>query len=127
MKGINEQGAPGIPAPKPERGADWRAVVARYQGSDVRKSLFQLITTLALLCGTLTAMHFTLARAPWVTVLLMLPAAGFLIRTFIIMHDCGHGSFLPWPKVNDAVGFVTGLLMLTPLASTEVVVRSRTT
>src|ERR1019366_1780971 len=116
MKGINEQGAPGIPAPKPERGADWRAVVARYQGSDVRKSLFQLITTLALLCGTLTAMHFTLGRAPWVTVLLMLPAAGFLIRTFIIMRDCGNGSFLPWPKVNDAVGFVTGLLMLTPYA-----------
>ena len=30
------------------------------------------------------------------------------------MHDCSHGSFLPWPKVNDAVGFVTGVLMLTP-------------
>ena len=116
MKGIQEQGAPGTPAPKQERAADWRAIVARYQGSDVRRSLFQLITTLLLLCGTLTAMHYTLGHATWVTVLLMLPAAGFLIRTFIIMHDCGHGSFLPWPKVNDAVGFVTGLVILTPYA-----------
>ena len=32
------------------------------------------------------------------------------------MHDCGHGSFLPWPKVNDAIGFVTGVMMFTPYA-----------
>jgi acyl-lipid omega-6 desaturase (Delta-12 desaturase) len=116
MKGIPGQGAPETLAPRQDRFTDWRAVVARYQGSDVRRSLFQLVSTLLLLGGTLTAMHFTLGRASWVTVLLMLPAAGFLIRTFIIMHDCGHGSFLPWPRVNDAVGFVTGLLMLTPYA-----------
>jgi acyl-lipid omega-6 desaturase (Delta-12 desaturase) len=94
--------------------SDWRKVVARYQGSHVGRSLFQLVTTLGLLVLTLVAMHRMLHVETWLTIVLILPAAGFIIRTFIIMHDCSHGSFLPWPKVNDAVGFVTGVLTLTP-------------
>jgi omega-6 fatty acid desaturase (delta-12 desaturase) len=94
--------------------SDWRKVVARYQGSHVGRSLFQLVTTLGLLVLTLVAMHRMLHVETWVTIALILPAAGFIIRTFIIMHDCSHWSFLPWPKVNDAVGFVTGVLTLTP-------------
>jgi acyl-lipid omega-6 desaturase (Delta-12 desaturase) len=94
--------------------SDWRKVVARYQGSDVARSLFQLVTTLGLLVATLVAMHRMLHVAVWVTLVLIVPAAGFIIRTFIIMHDCSHGSFLPWPKANDAVGFITGVLTLTP-------------
>jgi len=46
--------------------------------------------------------------------LLAVPAAGLLLRTFIIMHDCGHGSFFRSRRWNDAVGFLTGLLTLTP-------------
>jgi len=100
-------GQPGTPS-------DWRKIVARYQGSHVGRSLFQLVTTLGLLVVTLVAMHRMLHVATWITIVLIVPAAGFIIRTFIIMHDCSHGSFLPWPKVNDAVGFVTGVLTLTP-------------
>lgn len=113
MKPEDEKPAPVAP---PERFADWRSIIARYQGSDVRRSLFQLVTTIALLGTTLWLMHFMLPIAWWVTALLVLPAAGFLIRTFIIMHDCGHGSFLPWQKANDAIGFITGVVMLTPYA-----------
>jgi omega-6 fatty acid desaturase (delta-12 desaturase) len=103
------------PPGKPEgRATDWRKVVARYQGSHVGRSIFQLVTTLGLLVVTLVAMHRMLHVETWVTIVLIIPAAGFIIRTFIIMHDCSHGSFLPWPKVNDAVGFVTGVLTLTP-------------
>lgn len=94
----------------------WQGIIARYQGGDVRRSLFQLLTTFALLVGAFVAMYRMLDVAPWVTALLALPAAGFMIRTFIIMHDCVHGSFLPWPRVNDAVGIVTGLVLLTPYA-----------
>lgn len=104
---------PGRPEPVV---SDWRKVVARYQGSHVGRSLFQLVTTLGLLVVTLVVMHRMLHTTPWVTIVLILPAAGFIVRTFIIMHDCSHGSFLPWPKVNDAVGFVTGVLTLTPYA-----------
>jgi len=104
-----------IPPTKPEsRTPDWRKVVARYQGSHVGRSIFQLVTTLGLLVVTLVAMHRMLHVETRVTTSMIIPAAGFIIRTFIIMHDCSHGSFLPWPKVNDAVGFVTGVLTLTP-------------
>ena len=98
------------------KASDWKSMIARYQGSHVGRSLFQLVTTLGLLVMTLLAMHRMLHVAWWVPMLLVLPAAGFIVRTFIIMHDCSHGSFLPWPKVNDAVGFVTGILTLTPYA-----------
>jgi omega-6 fatty acid desaturase (delta-12 desaturase) len=59
-------------------------------------------------------MYQLLGSAPWATALLVPVAAGLLVRTFIIMHDCAHGSFLPWPRLNDALGFVTGVLTVTP-------------
>jgi len=50
----------------------------------------------------------------WVALALSLPAAGFLVRTFIIFHDCCHGSFFPSRGANRLVGHATGLLTLTP-------------
>ena len=94
--------------------ADWKSIVAKYQGADVLRSIYQLVSTLALLVATLWVMHWAMGRHTWLIIALVLPAAGLFVRTFIIMHDCSHGSFLPWPKVNDAVGFVTGVLTLTP-------------
>ena len=95
---------------------DWKAVIARYQGADIRRSLFQLISTMAMLIVTLVIMHKMIDRAWWVTALLAIPAAGLMVRVFIIMHDCGHGSFSPWPTFNDAIGFITGVLTFTPYA-----------
>jgi len=46
--------------------------------------------------------------------LLLLPAAGFLVRLFMIQHDCGHGSFFPSRRANDWVGRVIGVATLTP-------------
>src|SRR4029453_1707950 len=42
------------------------------------------------------------------------PAAAFLVRLFIIFHDCCHGSFFPSRRANRIVGYITGLLTLTP-------------
>ena len=50
----------------------------------------------------------------WLTLGLAVIAGGFLIRTFIIMHDCGHGAFFKSRRANDIVGFITGVLTLTP-------------
>lgn len=50
----------------------------------------------------------------WLTWLLALPVAGLLTRLFIIQHDCGHGSFFRSPKANHSVGFVLGVVTLTP-------------
>lgn len=96
--------------------AEWRAIVARYTGADVFRSAFQLVSTIGLLVAALIVGYWFMSRAPWVTALLTVPIAGLLIRTFIIMHDCAHGSFLPWPKANDAIGFMTGVLTFTPFS-----------
>ena len=68
----------------------------------------------AKLALTLYVMYLSLAWSYWITLALALPAAGFMVRTFIIMHDCGHGSFLPSRRWNNLVGYITGLLTFTP-------------
>jgi omega-6 fatty acid desaturase (delta-12 desaturase) len=77
----------------------------------------QLATTLVPLAALFWLMHSALATSYWLTLALAVPAAGFLIRTFIIMHDCGHGSFMPSRRANDLIGFFTGVLVLTPYAA----------
>jgi omega-6 fatty acid desaturase (delta-12 desaturase) len=59
-------------------------------------------------------MYFSLRVHYLLTLGLTLVAAGFLVRTFIIMHDCGHGAFFRSRRANDIVGFITGVLTLTP-------------
>jgi len=93
---------------------DWRSIISKYATADVRESLWQVAITLFFLIAGLVFAYQLMGPAPWASALLVLPLAGLLIRTFVIMHDCSHGSFLPWPKVNDAIGFVTGVLTFTP-------------
>ena len=92
----------------------WRDIVARYQAPDPRKSVMQIFTTLVPLGGALFLMHRSLALSYWLTLALSVPTAGLLVRTFIIMHDCGHGSFFRSRRANDLVGFIAGVLTLTP-------------
>ncbi len=92
----------------------WRAAIARYQHPDVRRSVTQIVTTLVPLATMFYLMYVSLSRSHWLTLLLAIPTAGLMVRTFIIMHDCGHGSFLPSQRWNNLVGWVTGVLTLTP-------------
>ena len=103
-----------ILAEAPPDRSGWKAIIARYQGSDVARSVFQIVTTLVPLAIAFIAMHWSLGVSYWLTALLTLPTAGLLVRTFIIMHDCTHNSFLPSRKWNDIIGYVTGVLTLTP-------------
>lgn len=96
------------------RSTDWRSIISRYAGPDARVSLWQAFSTLFLLVAGLIFAVLLLEPAPWATALLVIPLGGLLIRTFVIMHDCAHGSFLPWPKLNDTLGFITGVLTFTP-------------
>ena len=100
----------------PLAGADWRRAVEPFIGPDARRASFQLVTTLGLLGLAITAIHFALGWSLLAALLLALPTAGLLVRTFIIMHDCAHGSFFASRSVSDAVGFFTGVLTLTPFA-----------
>src|SRR5208283_2621169 len=92
----------------------WRSMIAKYQHSDVWRSIWQIIDTFVPYFILLYAMYRSLDISYWITLALALPAAGFQVRTFIIFHDCGHGSFFKSQKANDLVGMVSGLSSLTP-------------
>lgn len=94
--------------------ARWREIVARYTTPSVKKSTWQLVATLVPLVGVFVLMGYTYHLSYLLTLGLSLVAGGFLIRTFIIMHDCGHGAFFKSRQANDIVGFITGVLTLTP-------------
>jgi omega-6 fatty acid desaturase (delta-12 desaturase) len=94
----------------------WREIVARYQTPGVKPAVWQLVSTLVPLIASFVLMYWSLSVSYWLTLLLAIPAAGLTIRTFIIMHDCGHGSFLPSKTWNNIIGWVTGILTTTPYA-----------
>ena len=61
--------------------------------ADVRRSIFQLVTTATPFIALLVVMAVASPGHYWLTLLLAIPTAGLLVRLFIIQHDCGHGSF----------------------------------
>jgi omega-6 fatty acid desaturase (delta-12 desaturase) len=88
--------------------------VARYQQPALRRGLWQLINTLVPYATLWYLMYLSLAVSYWITAALTLLAGGFLVRVFIIFHDCGHGSFFKSRKANDILGSITGVLSFTP-------------
>ncbi|HXV86872.1 MAG TPA: fatty acid desaturase, partial [Gemmatimonadales bacterium] len=74
----------------------------------------QLVPTALLFAAAWTAALLALRVGWWVSLLIAIPAAGLLVRLFIIQHDCGHGAFFRSQTANDLVGFVLGVLTLMP-------------
>jgi len=101
---------------EPNPNTKWREIVARYQTPSVKRAVWQLVSTLVPFIGAVILMNWSLSVSYWLTLALAIPAAGLTIRTFIIMHDCGHGSFLPSKTWNNIIGWVTGILTTTPYA-----------
>lgn len=97
-------------------GTEWRRAVEPYIGPDSRRASFQLVTTLSALALTMWLSHLALGWFWPVSLILALPIAGLLVRTFVLMHDCAHGSSFASRRMNDIVGFVTGVVTLTPFA-----------
>ena len=91
-----------------------RAVVNRYANPDLRRSLWQVANTLVPYLVLFYLMLRSVAVSPWLTLALAFPTAGFMVRTFIIFHDCGHGSFFKSRKANTVLGVITGILTFTP-------------
>ena len=94
--------------------AGWQQVVRRYQQPDLRKSVWQVVNSFGGLFVSLGLMYLGLGIGYWLSLLLAVPAAGFLVRIFIIQHDCGHGSFFKSRRANDIVGTLSGLFTLAP-------------
>jgi omega-6 fatty acid desaturase (delta-12 desaturase) len=90
------------------------ASLARFQGPVTRRSVLQLSSTLLAYAVTLSSMYIGLQFSVWLTLMLSLPAAGLVVRLFIIQHDCGHGSYFRSPFANETVGWICSILTLTP-------------
>ena len=73
----------------------WRDALAPYAQPHLGRSLLDLATSLVPYLALLVLMYLALDVSYLLVLALAFPAAGFLLRTFIVFHDCAHGSFLP--------------------------------
>ena len=95
-------------------GNGWRDIVTRYQAPTLSKSAWQLINSITPYIGLWGLMWWSLKVSYLLTLALSILAAGFLVRIFIIFHDCGHGSFFKSNRLNNFWGILTGILTFTP-------------
>src|SRR6202030_3378362 len=92
------------------------AASAPFQAPILARSLGQLSTSFGGFFATCAAMYGCAAVSLWLALPLSAVAAGFLIRIFIIQHDCGHGSFFKSRWANELIGSLCSLMTLTPYA-----------
>ena len=94
-----------------------RREVARFQAPILRKSLSQIATSFGGFFAACATMYAVAEMSYWMAAALAPLAAGFLVRIFIIQHDCGHQSFFRTRRANEIVGLACSVLTLTPYAS----------
>src|ERR1700689_829376 len=98
---------------RPE-GAFWREALEPYAQPRLGRSLLDLATSVLPYLALTAAMYWALGVSYLLTLLIAIPASGFLIRTFILFHDCSHGSFLSSRKANLWLGTALGLFVYSP-------------
>ena len=90
------------------------ATVARFQAPSATKAAWQVVNSVIPYLLLWLAMVRAMAVSYWLILPLAILAAGFLVRIFIIFHDCGHESFFKSKRTNSVTGAIAGLLNLTP-------------
>ena len=92
----------------------WKALVQQYQQPSLARAIWQIVDTLVPYAAVWYLMYLSLAWSWWITAALVVLASLLHIRTFIIFHDCCHGSFFKSNTANNIVGFITGVITFTP-------------
>ena len=95
----------------------WRGAVAPYERASIWPALSGVATSAGAYILLTVAMYLLLDVSVWLTLALAIPTAGFLMRTFIVFHDCTHGSYLATKRGNVWLGRLTGLLVFQPFAN----------
>jgi omega-6 fatty acid desaturase (delta-12 desaturase) len=85
-----------------------------YAQASLSRSFLDLATSVVPYLALTAFMYMSSGDSIFLTLGLAIPAAGFLLRTFIVFHDCGHGSFMPSKTANRWVGRFTALLVWQP-------------
>ena len=92
----------------------WRKRLAPYSKPDGHRAVRQLLITSIPFLVSMTTLLYGLAHGQWYMLALVLPSAAFLVRLFVIQHDCGHGSFFNSRRANEGLGLVLSILTLMP-------------
>jgi len=98
----------------PANAGMWPKLLAGYREPRTGRSVVEILVTAVPLIVLWVSMWASLSVGYWLALLLAVPAAGFLVRLFMIQHDCSHGSFFRRRAANDWVGRVIGVFTLTP-------------
>jgi omega-6 fatty acid desaturase (delta-12 desaturase) len=99
----------------PVEASRWTQILGRYREPSRLRSALELAITFAPLAALWAAAWFAYSLGFWwASLLIAIPAGGFLVRLFMIQHDCGHGAFFPHKQVNDWTGRAIGVLTMTP-------------
>jgi omega-6 fatty acid desaturase (delta-12 desaturase) len=95
----------------------WRETLAPYATPHVPRAALGVATSVLPYLLLTALMYAVLHVSPWLVVAIAIPATGFLVRTFIVFHDCSHGSYLPWRRANTWLGVACGVLVYSPFHS----------
>ena len=104
--------APAATLPQTEQA--WLKRLMPYRTPDARRALLEFGITILPFAAIWVLSWLLVANGQWWGLLLTIPAAGFLLRLFMIQHDCGHGSFYGMRRLDDWTGRFIGILTLTP-------------
>jgi omega-6 fatty acid desaturase (delta-12 desaturase) len=92
----------------------WSAVLANYRQPDTARSIIEIAITVVPFAACWALAAIAAVNGWWWGLFLTIPAAGFLVRLFILQHDCGHGALFSRRNANDWTGRIIGILTLTP-------------
>src|SRR6476659_8536384 len=82
----------------------WKDALAPYARPHLGRSIVDILTSVVPYLALSVAMYFLLDVSYLLVLVVAVPAAGFLLRTYILFHDCAHGSFLPSQAANAWLG-----------------------
>lgn len=92
----------------------WSIILAKYKTANNKRAFIETLLTIVPFIALLAIMYQTINFSYLLTALLIFPTAGFLVRLFIIQHDCGHGSFFSNQNANKWLGRFLGIVTVTP-------------
>ena len=95
----------------------WKTAVAHYATPSIPRTVLDIVTSVVPYVALLIAMYLLLDVSVVLALALAPLAAGFLLRTFVVFHDCSHGSLFETKAANRRLGTFLGLLMYTPFES----------
>jgi len=93
---------------------NWKEIISEYQVPSSKKAILQIITSFVPYLALWILMYFSMDWSIWITLALGLVNAFFLVRIFIIQHDCGHQSFFGSKRLNNVMGTVCSVFSSLP-------------